>query len=236
MEPKKNEAYDLERKSPLFFSIGLVVALLLVTAAFEWKGQYEPFDIPTPYDPFEDPDIIIEPTVFPTPKPPNPKPIVKPNPVSKKEVPIDQAVIKAVEDYVEPTDHKNIDIESDPIDFNIGLDTIPEEEAEVIFDPYALEKQPSFPGGYEAFNKFLNQHLKYPSKASRNDVQGQVFMRFVIDTDGSIIDVEVMKGIGFGCDEEAKRVLESSPKWNPGKQRGREVKVRMSVPVFFRLE
>jgi len=77
--------------------------------------------------------------------------------------------------------------------------------------------------------------MNYPRLAIRNNVTGKVFVQFVIDKDGRITDVKSVKGIGFGCDEEAVRVLENAPKWIPGKQRGREVKVRMVLPITFSL-
>jgi TonB family protein len=110
--------------------------------------------------------------------------------------------------------------------------------ADTTADPIftAVEENPEFQGGVLAMYKFLGENIKYPLPASRANVSGRVFAQFVVKTDGSISDVTVLKGIGFGCDEEAIRVLKSMPKWNPGKQGGKAVNVRYTLPINFELE
>ncbi|MFT7029051.1 MAG: protein TonB [Marinoscillum sp.] len=99
-----------------------------------------------------------------------------------------------------------------------------------------VENMPTFPGGMSEFYKYVSENLEYPNKARSMGVSGPVYIQFIIDTDGTLIEVKSIKGIGMGCDEKAVRVLSNSPKWNPGKQRGREVKVRMILPVQFALQ
>ena len=99
-----------------------------------------------------------------------------------------------------------------------------------------VEQQPEFPGGTTEMYRYLAKNIKYPSAASRANVSGRVFMTFVVNTDGSIQDVQVMKGLGFGCDEEATRVVKSMPKWKPGRQSGRPVRVKFNLPINFQLE
>lgn len=99
-----------------------------------------------------------------------------------------------------------------------------------------VEVQPSFIGGNSEMYKFLGKNLKYPSAAQRANIQGKVFLSFIVEKDGSITDIETMKGIGFGCDEEAMRVVKLMPKWIAGKQNGRNVRVKFTIPVFFRLD
>jgi periplasmic protein TonB len=99
-----------------------------------------------------------------------------------------------------------------------------------------VEVQPSFMGGNSEMYKFLGKNLKYPSAAQRANIQGKVFLSFIVEKDGSITDIETMKGIGFGCDEEAMRVVKPMPKWIAGKQNGRNVRVKFTIPVFFRLD
>lgn len=99
-----------------------------------------------------------------------------------------------------------------------------------------VEQQPEFPGGQSAMYGYLSKNIKYPAAASRANVSGKVFLTFVVNTDGSIQDVQVLKGLGFGCDEEAIRVVKSMPKWKPGKQSGRAVRVKYNLPVSFVLE
>lgn len=100
----------------------------------------------------------------------------------------------------------------------------------------AVEQQPEFPGGQAELYKYLGKNIKYPGAASRANVSGRVFLQFVVGTDGSITDIEVVKGVGFGCDDEAVRVVKGMPKWIPGKQSGRAVKVKYTLPVNFQLE
>lgn len=100
----------------------------------------------------------------------------------------------------------------------------------------SVEVSPSFVGGVSEMYKFLGKTLKYPSAAQRQNVEGRVYMSFVVEKDGSITDVHVMKGIGFGCDEEATRAVKLMPKWISGKQNGRNVRVRFTIPVAFKLD
>ncbi len=99
-----------------------------------------------------------------------------------------------------------------------------------------VEEQPAFPGGEEARIKFLQDNIKYPEEAKELGVQGKVFVTFVVEVDGSITDVKVLRGIGAGCDEEAIRVVKSMPKWVPGKQRGVPVRVQFNLPIKFTLQ
>ncbi|SDH07908.1 TonB family C-terminal domain-containing protein [Dyadobacter soli] len=98
-----------------------------------------------------------------------------------------------------------------------------------------VEEQPEYPGGNKEMFKFLGRNIKYPSAASRADVQGKVFVNFVVTSTGDIEDVKILKGIGYGCDEEAARVISKFPKWTPGKQDGKAVSVKFTVPINFML-
>jgi len=99
-----------------------------------------------------------------------------------------------------------------------------------------VEEQPSYPGGEEARIGYLQQNIKYPEEAKELGIQGKVFVTFVVEVDGSITDVRVLRGIGGGCDEEAIRVVKSMPKWVPGKQRGVPVRVQFNLPIKFTLQ
>ena len=112
----------------------------------------------------------------------------------------------------------------------IGLPDVPEEETEKVF--VIVEKMPEPVGGFETFFNTLRKHMKYPRKAASAGVAGRVFVSFIVNEKGELQDFSIVKGIGFGCDEEAMRVI-ALTKWNPGKQRGRPVKVRMIQPVNF---
>ncbi|WP_348646758.1 TonB family protein [Flammeovirga sp. SubArs3] len=109
------------------------------------------------------------------------------------------------------------------------LEEVVEEIFEIVEDPAA------YPGGMGQFYKWVGQNMKYPSQAKRMGVEGKVYVQFVVDKDGSLTDVRVVRGIGAGCDEEAVRVIRKAPKWKPGTQRGRKVKQRMVLPISFKL-
>ena len=99
-----------------------------------------------------------------------------------------------------------------------------------------VEQQPEFSGGMAALGQYLQKNLRYPAAAQRANVSGRVFVSFVVNTDGSIQDVQVLKGLGFGTDEEARRVVSNMPKWQPGRQSGRAVRVKFNLPISFSLE
>lgn len=99
----------------------------------------------------------------------------------------------------------------------------------------ALENLPSFPGGDYGFSEYLSSEIEYPYQARVNHISGQVIVRFVIEKDGSINEVKIMEGIGYGCDREAVRVLKASPKWNPGLLDGKPVRVYYTMPITFQL-
>ena len=108
---------------------------------------------------------------------------------------------------------------------------VPKEEEIFI----GVEQDPEFPGGITQLYQFLGNSVRYPVAAQRANISGKVTVQFVVERDGSIGAVKVLKGIGFGCDEEAIRVIKSMPKWNPGKQNGRAVRVYYTIPVAYKL-
>ncbi|WP_128548458.1 energy transducer TonB [Larkinella soli] len=119
-----------------------------------------------------------------------------------------------------------------PTKVEAAVEAAPKEEQ--IFT--VVEQNPEFPGGMSALGQYLSKNIRYPAAASRANVSGRVFVSFVVNTDGSIQDVQVLKGLGFGTDEEAIRVVRSMPKWKPGKQSGRPVRVKYNLPINFQLE
>jgi len=116
----------------------------------------------------------------------------------------------------------------------VAVDEAPKEEETKVFD--VVEQMPSFPGGDAALMKFLSEHIKYPVVAEENGIQGRVIATFVVERDGSITDVKVIKSVDPSLDKEAIRVLKSMPRWIPGKQNGSAVRVKYTVPVTFRLQ
>lgn len=224
MEAKKTPKADLENKKVVFIQIGLVISLGLVLLAFEWKtyekAEKEVFQRDEVE--FVQEEIIQTEHEVKPPPPPPPKQVT---------------VIDIVEDDVEIEDEIEIDVEADmetEIEEYIPIE-IEEEEGEAeIFT--VVESMPEFKGGVAMMYKYLGENIEYPQIAKESGIQGRVFVTFVVEKDGSVTDVKVLRGIGGGCDEEAVRVVKSMPKWNPGKQRGKPVRVQYNLPVKFTLQ
>lgn len=234
MELKKNKKYELEDKAPLFFSIGLVVTLLLVILAFNWREAITVVGIKEQVSDPYDRVYTVPATQIPDPEPPKPEKVLAP----AREKAVTQTPIFVESDLPETITGQQVSLDNDPnanVDLSGAFSAEPAEETgdaplEVV------EDMPSFPGGMKAFYDYVAKNVQYPERARSNNVSGKVFVQFVVDKDGSITDAKAIKGIGFGCDEAAVKVLEGSPKWNPGKQRGRAVKVRMVLPISFTLD
>ena len=109
------------------------------------------------------------------------------------------------------------------------------QEDETVYNFVAMETPPSYPGGMASFYKFLGENVKYPKKAKDENIQGNVFVSFTVEKDGSLNDIVVNKSLGGGTDEEAVRVLKLSKKWNPGLQNGKVVRVKYNLPIRFRI-
>ncbi|MEM6642354.1 MAG: TonB family protein [Bacteroidota bacterium] len=229
MELKKNKKYNLEPKRPLFFGIGMIITLSLVLVAFEWKSPIDP--VVLPQEPEEEIWYVhVDPVITRQKEPLPPKPLAE-----KKKIITPAAIIEAVtEEFAETEDVEVLDQGEEIIELSGSEIALPEEKADSIL--LFAEDQPAFPGGMRAFYEQIAEELNYPRKAQRLGVEGRVSLKFVVDRDGSITGIEVVKGIGAGCDQEAVRVLETLPKFSPGKQRGKPVKVQMQIPIYFRLD
>ena len=221
MEPKKNSPYDLDKKRKFHLAIGLIVSLSLVTVAFEWRTRIEPIEIP-PLEEIADP--VLPPIPATVHEPPKPK-VVQPEIIP---VPDDEEIAVDVDIILD------VQISDDEIENYMADVAPPEETAEDVI--LFAETQPSFPDGLDAFYRYVSQAVNYPPSAIRRGISGKVYVEFVVDKDGSLSNLNVVKGIGGGCDEEALRVIKNSPSWNPGKQRGKPVRVRMVVPISFTLQ
>lgn len=221
MELKKNPKLELSRYSTLFFNIGLMISIGFVVLVFEWEipETTSRVDLQTSTQLFE--EIIDVPITNQVTTPP-PK-IQQPTII---EVPDDEEIVESIEIDLD------IDITDEAVVEALVIENEPEEEqVDEVFS--IVEQMPTFPGGNEKFNEFISKNLKYPRRALQANIEGKVVLRFLVAEDGDISNVEVLKGIGYDCDEEAIRVLNTSPNWNPGKQRGRNVKVRIIVPLTF---
>ncbi|MCH7399083.1 energy transducer TonB [Belliella sp. DSM 107340] len=223
MEAKKTPEADLTKRSGMFLNLGLLVSVGLVLFAFEYKSfdDRDLKDLGQVSDDFEELlDIPI------TEQPPPPPP------------PVEQPVIQEIPDEVEIEEkievNFDVDVKEETVIKEVVISDAPvEEKADEIFD--VVENAPNPPGGMEGWNQYLSKNLKYPTQARRMGIEGTVYVVFVVNTDGTIQDVDVLRGIGGGCDEEAMRVVKAAPKWEPGKQRGRPVRVRMRLPIRFKL-
>lgn len=222
MEPKKNPKADLSKKTGLFLNVGMAVSLLLVIVAFEWKKYDDAglVDLGSVSDDFED---IIE--IPPTTQPPPPPPKVQVPEII--EVPDEEEIEEEIEVELD------VEVTEETVVEEIVFEEAPEEEeVDQIFT--IVEDAATFPGGIQAFYGYLKENLQYPKQAQRMGVEGRVFVQFIVEKDGSLTDIQVVKGIGAGCDEEAVRVLKNSPKWKPGKQRGKPVRQKMIQNILFK--
>lgn len=226
MEPKKTEKADLTKKSGLFFNIGLVVALLIAVAAFEYKksGDANLDDLARNNNIFEE---IIE--VPPTEQPPPPPPKVQQPQII--EVPDEEVIEEEIEIDMdnEITEETKVEV------ITIQPQEVEKEDPNEIF--LVVEETAAPVGGMNAFYEYVGKQMqgKYPAQARRMGIEGRVFVEFVVEKDGSLTDVKAIKGIGAGCDELAVKVVQNAPKWKPGKQRGKPVRQKMVLPIVFKL-
>lgn len=226
MEAKKSPSADLTKKVGMFTNLGLAVAVGLTLAAFEYKSYDDSAlkDLGDVKDNFEE---LLDVPITEQPPPPPPPP------------PMEQPIIEEIPDEVKIEEKIEVNFDVDVKETTVIKEVViteaapVEEKADEIFD--VVENQPTPPGGMSGWNEYLSKNLKYPTQARRMGIEGTVIVVFVINTDGSIQDVEVLRGIGGGCDEEAVKVVQNAPKWEPGKQRGRPVRTRMRLPIRFKL-
>jgi periplasmic protein TonB len=231
METKKTPSKDVHRMSGLFFQIGLITSLTILITAFEWSTEENKVALRFHDEPVNEPILSIPQSNHKEPAPPSP--IKKDLPIVKSTSPDKLTVIS--DSDPEPDADEIPDIET-PLGVP-QVSTIPEDAPEDCLDCFfiVVEKNAEPIGGYESFYKFLSNNLKYPLAAQRNEIEGKVFVEFIVNRDGIPSDMKVLKGIGFGLDEEAKRVIGLS-KWNPGKQRGKPVRVKMVMTIVFKLK
>ncbi|MCI1640172.1 MAG: energy transducer TonB [Bacteroidales bacterium] len=229
MEIKKSKKASLENKRLLFTEIGFVLALLLVYGAFGYKSK----DRKTATLKGDEQAVEVEDMVPITQETPPPPP-------EAPKIPVLSDQIDIVDDAIKVDDNMFQNLEDDA---NTGVQImdyvqeVKEEDVDEAPIPFALvEEKPKFQGGdANKFSIWVNQHLNYPEIAKENGVQGRVTMEFTVNADGTVSNVKVLRGVDSSLDEEAKRVISMSPKWTPGKQRDRAVKVTYTFPVIFQL-
>jgi protein TonB len=227
MKNKKSEKANLENKKGVFFLIGLVFALGFILFAFQWKSppraalEWENTTF------VQDDFVYIPPTQAEKKEPPPQKIEVPSFILVDNNAEIDEEFV-AFED--ESTDDNIFDLNG----FSIAptKNEIDQVEEILLF----AEEMPLFPGGDRALLNYLGTHVNYPVVAQGNGIQGKVYVSFVIDETGNIKNVSLVRGVDAALDNEALRVIRSMPKWKPGKQAGKAVKVRYNVPILFELQ
>ena len=218
---KKNSKKDVFRNSPLYFGIGVCISLLLTITAFEWKfyNEGEFVELGLSDQTF---DEILD--IPPTQQEPPPPPLKKAPPV----------VEEAPEEEIQEEIEINLDVEVTETEvIEIFADSEPMEEEEVDQILTIVEVMPTPVGGYPAFYKFVAENIVYPPMARKAGIEGKVILQITIDKNGKLAAAEVAKGIGYGCDDEAIRVINLWQNWNPGLQRGTPRTIRMFVPLVF---
>ena len=228
MEVKKSPKADLENKKSTWMLIGYVIVLAFMFVAFEWTKRDIKIDTSQAIA-----DVIFEEEIIPiteqpeqaTPPPPEAPSIPETLTIVEDDADVEETTIASTEDVGQKVEIKYVPV------------AVEEEgpEEQTIFE--IVEEAPEFiNGGMAGLMQYLSKNIKYPTIAQENGTQGRVVVQFVVNRDGSIVDAKVMRGVDPYLDKEALRVINSMPKWKPGKQRGKPVRCRYTVPVMFRLQ
>ncbi|MCC7244321.1 MAG: TonB family protein [Saprospiraceae bacterium] len=253
-------AYQLRRDYPKYLGRAFVFGLLLIGVALalptimkvvsSLKPEEKPIDVVAELGPPPDIDPNNPPPPPPPPPPTPPPPtrstvkfvppvIKKDEEVQEEDPPANDELIEKKED-IGTEDKKGNDevaptVEENPSELEVVEQ--PKIEPEKTYELFDIQKPPSFPGGEKELFKYLSENIKYPALARENNLQGRVTLTFVVNKDGRISDVTILKDpVGGGCGKEAVRVVGEMPRWVPGEANGNPVKVRYTLPVMFRLE
>ncbi|RXQ96513.1 energy transducer TonB [Ancylomarina salipaludis] len=227
MEVKKSQKADLENKRGLFLEIGLALTLAIVFLAFEWRVDTSEANVLEAEQEIQAEEEIIpitrqEPVKPPPPPPPAPK-------VAD--------VLNIVDNDEEIDDELEIEDSEADMDEEVEIQVVEETEEEDEQQVFVIvEDMPEFPGGDLELQKWIARSIKYPVIAQENGITGRVYVGFVVNKLGAIENVKIMRGVDPSLDKEAVRVIKNMPKWKPGKQRGKAVKVSYTVPINFQLQ
>ena len=229
MEIKKTPKADLENKKSTWLLVGYVIVLAFMFIAFEWTKRDIKIDTSQAIT-----DLVFEEEIIPIteqpeqaapPPPPAAPPIAETLTIVEDDADVEETTIATSEETNQAVEIKYVPV------------AVEEEEPEerTIFE--VVEQMPEFPnGGMAGLMQYLSKNIKYPTIAQENGTQGRVIVQFVVNRDGSIVDAKVLRGVDPYLDKEAIRVISSMPKWKPGMQRGKAVRVKYTVPVMFRLQ
>ena len=227
MEIKKTPKADLENKKSTWLLVGYVIVLAFMFVAFEWTKRDIKIDTSQAIT-----DLVFEEEIIPITE--QPEQVAPPPP----EAPSIAETLTIVDDDadVEETTIATSEETNQAVEIKYVPVAVEEEEPEeqTIFE--VVENMPDFPGGQAALMQYLAKNIKYPTIAQENGTQGRVIVQFVVNRDGSIVDAKVVRSVDPYLDKEALRVINTMPKWKPGMQRGKPVRVKFTVPVMFRLQ
>ncbi len=223
MEAKKSPKANIDKQKPVFLKVGILLALALVLFAFEWKsytgteeivGKTDGKYIPT--------EVVIQ---TDKPKPPD-KPIV--------DVPMSSAIINVVD--VGGSDLTGLFKTDDTATYIYPLTAAPIEDEVIDVTPLIFaEDMPVYPGGEDALFAYIRSNIKYPRESIEINSQGIVYTTFVVERDGRLTDISILRGVDVFLDKEALRVVSQMSKWKPGYQRGKAVRVQFTLPIKFEL-
>lgn len=229
LEVKKSAKVNLEQHKTTWLLIGYILVFAVLFVAFEWTATEKKHtgEIVSAGILLE--EEIMVPITMPekkvVPPPPQAKQITEILEIVDDEAEIEESELASVEETGEVVEIADVG--------NVVVEDVPEEEPIL----QIVEQMPEFPGGMQALMKYLKENINYPRISRENGSQGKAFINFVVNTDGSIQDIEVLRSSSdVYLDKEALRVVGAMPKWNPGKQAGKAVRVRFTLPVTFRLK
>ena len=228
MEVKKSPQADLEGKKTSNLLIGAILTLSVLFIGFEWSERDKKVTTDTGLQ-----EVVFEEEIIPiteqeqpkqAPPPPEAPKVEEVLEIMDNDSEVEESTIQASDDT-----QAAVEVKYTPVE-------VEEEEVEEQQIFQVVEEMPEFPGGMGECMKFLGKNIKYPTISQENGVQGRVIVQFVVNRDGSIVDPVVVRGVDPYLDKEALRVISTMPKWKPGKQRGKAVRVKYTVPVMFRLQ
>ena len=228
MEVKKSPKADLEGKKTSNLLIGAILTLSVLFIGFEWSERDKKVTTDTGIQ-----EVVFEEEIIPiteqeqpkqAPPPPEAPKVEEVLEIMDNDSEVEESTIQASDDT-----QAAVEVKYTPVE-------VEEEEVEEQQIFQVVEEMPEFPGGMGECMKFLSKNIKYPTISQENGVQGRVIVQFVVNRDGSIVDPVVVRGVDPYLDKEALRVISTMPKWKPGKQRGKAVRVKYTVPVMFRLQ
>ena len=228
MEVKKSPKADLENKKTTNLLIGAIMILAVLFVGFEWSERDKKVTTDTGIQ-----EVVFEEEIIPiteqeqpkqAPPPPEAPKVEEVLEIMDNDSEVEESTIQASDDT-----QAAVEVKYTPVE-------VEEEEVEEQQIFQVVEEMPEFPGGMAECMKFLSKNIKYPPISAENGIQGRVIVQFVVNQDGSIVDPVVVRGVDSHLDKEALRVIQMMPKWKPGKQRGKAVRVKYTVPVMFRLQ